>query len=155
MRYIVALSVILICALLSGCIELEKKFPAYNATKNYCGPEGKMSGPNKNLLSDASFNYACYSHDKCYEECGKTFNTQSFCDKQFKKIMDDSCDAELDRLMHGCEKRGKWNPLRYACIAKVRIQISSCWTQSATYYGLVATTGKPIGSYTCDDSKFA
>jgi len=140
--------------LLAGCIE-NVEFPAYNNSKNYCGPEGKLSGPNKNLLSDASFNFACYSHDKCYEECAKTLTPQSVCDAQFKKIMDDSCDAELDRLMKKCEEYNKWNPVRYACIAKVRVQITSCWTQSGTYYGLVSTVGKPIGSYTCDDSKFA
>jgi len=138
---------------LAGCIE-EPGFPAYNASKNYCGPEGKLSGPNTNLLSDASFNYACYSHDKCYAECGKTRHTQEYCDQEFKQIMDDACDAELDRLMKKCETYSKWNPVRYACIGKVRIQISSCWTQSAAYYQLVSTAGKPIGSYTCDDSKW-
>ncbi|MFH1403449.1 MAG: hypothetical protein ABIH11_04190 [Candidatus Altiarchaeota archaeon] len=154
MRITRVLAFIMIVMLAGGCLE-DVEFPAYNASKNYCGPEGKLSGPNKNLLSQANFNYACYTHDKCYAECAKTMRTQAYCDREFKGIMDDACDAELDRLMNECEKRGKWNPLRYACIAKVRAQISSCWTQSATYYGLVATTGKPIGSYTCDDSKFA
>ena len=152
MRRLLALSLMV---LVLGCIEEEVKFPPYDEKKNYCGPEGKLSGPNTNLLSEASFNYACYFHDKCYAECESTMNTQSHCDRQFKRLMDESCEDELDRLMTSCEKMGKWNPLRYACIAKVRVQISSCWTQSAAYYGLVSAAGKPIGSYTCDDSGFA
>jgi len=140
--------------LVTGCLE-EPEFPPYDEKKNYCGPEGKLSGPNKNLLSDASFNYACYFHDKCYAECEKTHNTQAYCDGEFKRLMDESCEDELDRLMSKCEEYGKWNPIRYACIGKVRLQISSCWAQSGTYYGLVASAGKPIGSYTCDDSKWA
>ena len=152
MKKYFALFVLLILS--SGCLE-DQEFPAYDAKKNYCGPEGKLSGPKTNLLSQASFNEACYGHDKCYAECAKTHNTQAFCDGQFRKTMDDSCDAELNRLMTKCETYSKWNPVRYGCVAKVRVQISSCWAQASTYHNLVHYAGKPIGSFTCDDSKWA
>ncbi len=148
------LALIMIIVLASGCLE-DQEFPAYDAKKNYCGPEGKLSGPNTNPLSGASFNKACYGHDKCYEECGKTKHTQAYCDGQFRKSMDDSCDDQLDHLMNKCEQRSKWNPLRYSCKAIVRAEIASCWAQASAYHNGVALVGRPIGSYTCDDSKWA
>ena len=140
--------------LLAGCVE-EQEYPAYDSKKNYCGPEGKLSGPNTNPLSGASFNKACYEHDKCYALCEKTKKTQDYCDSQFRGIMDDSCDTQLNHLMNKCEEYGKWNPLRYACIAKVRAQISSCWAQASAYHNFVSYGGRAVGSYTCDDSKWA
>ena len=58
--------------------------------KNYCGPEGKESVANKNLLSQASFNEGCYFHDNCDDACGEKKLTQSYCDREIKRIMDES-----------------------------------------------------------------
>ena len=155
MRFVLASSLALMLVIsISGCLE-EVEYPAYDPKTNYCGPEGVFSGPNTNPLSGASFNLACYEHDKCYALCEKNKHSQLYCDGQFRQIMDDSCDEQLDKLMNECEKRGKWNPLRYSCIAKVRAQISSCWAQASAYHNMVAYGGRAVGSYTCDDSKWA
>lgn len=121
----------------------------YNPEKNYCGPEGKLSGPNTNLLSDASFNYACYTHDKCYGQCSETGRSQKYCDDQFRQIMYQSCKEDEGRLMEGCGERAWYNPVKYACKAKVKTQIASCYAQAKAYHSIVAFSGKLIGSYTC------
>jgi hypothetical protein len=145
MRYAPALILALILA--SGCIE-DPKFEDFNPDKNYCGPEGKFSVP-RGTLSNADFNYACYAHDKCYHECRTNKRTQESCDKEFRQIMDDACDAAFDAHMLECEKKSKWNPLRYSCIASARARASSCWTQAATYHKTVSVGGAAIGSFTC------
>ncbi len=131
-----------------GCIEPE--FPAYNASKNYCGPEGVFSVPRGSLISDADFNGACYGHDKCYTECKNHCNTQEYCDKQFRQTMDDAFDDAFDKHMNECDKKAGYNPLKYTCIASARARASSCWTQAATYYQTVSAGGKAIGAYPCD-----
>lgn len=125
-------------------------FPPYDQDKNYCGPEGMFSAPSGHLLSEADFNTACYEHDKCYSEClVKPKNTQTYCDGQFKRMMDNSCDQEFDRRMNECEKKSGWNPLRYACIASARVRAVTCWGQSRSYHGIVIIGGKLIGAYPC------
>ncbi len=130
-------------------------FEIYREDKNYCGPEGKLSGPNKHLFGQASFNYACYFHDKCYHECEQTRDTQDYCDTEFKRIMYDECNQQYDDYMRRCEAKSRLNPMRYACKAETRLQASTCWAQARSYHTLVSWVGKPIGSYKCDDSKWA
>ncbi|MFH0862373.1 MAG: hypothetical protein V1875_05010 [Candidatus Altiarchaeota archaeon] len=130
-------------------------FEPYNASKNYCGPEGKFSGPNKHLVSQASFNFACYRHDKCYAECGQTFTPQKTCDDEFKSLMDDACNEELDRIQTINEQRAWYNPVGYVVGGWNRVSTTSCWAQARLYWGIVAGGGKIIGAYECDDSKFA
>jgi hypothetical protein len=124
-------------------------FPKYDASKNYCGPEGKFSVPSGSLLGTAGFNLACYYHDKCYSECEKPENTQDHCDTQFKQTMDDACNQMLDELLNECDTKSAWNPFKYTCIAIARFKTSACWTQAATYYQTVSIAGKRIGAYPC------
>ena len=133
--------------LFSGCIEEDAGFPPYNSSKNYCGPEGLLSGPNTNPLSGANFNFACYGHDKCYDECKSNGKTQAQCDQEFRQVMDDACDEKFNQKMNECDaKKGLSS---YWCAAGARIAASSCWVQASTYHNLVAAGGKAVGSYTC------
>jgi len=135
--------------LMLGC--LDEEFPAYDASKNYCGPEGLFGVPNSNPLSGANFNSGCYNHDKCYAECKTNHKTQGDCDAAFKQSMDDACDAAFDQKMSECDLKSGWNPLKYTCIANARISASSCWTQSGTYWAGVSAGGKAVGSYPCKE----
>ncbi|MFH0861685.1 MAG: hypothetical protein V1875_01525 [Candidatus Altiarchaeota archaeon] len=131
-----------------GCLE-DFEFPAYDANKNYCGPEGLFSVPRGSLISDADFNRACYGHDKCYTECGKTKATQDKCDQEFKQTMYDACDDAFDRHMNECDAKAGYNPMKYACIASARARASSCWSQAKTYQVGVSVGGKAVGAYPC------
>lgn len=130
-------------------------YPAYNSTKNYCGPQHwedrwGIHGPSSSLTSGADFNYACYEHDKCYGECKKTRNTQKHCDQVFRDMMDDSCDQAFDTQMKTCDAiSGGISYKYYACIAMTRLQVSGCWTQAAINQGIAAMGGKVVGSYPC------
>jgi hypothetical protein len=147
----VALSLILLLVFFCGCLDEPPAFPPYDETKNYCGPEGLFSGPNSNPLSGASFNPACYEHDKCYAECKTNGKNQAQCDNEFKQTMDGACDDVFDKTMNECDKKAGYNPFKYTCIIKARLATSSCWTQSGTYYGLVSAGGKAVGAYPCED----
>jgi len=147
-EYRIAAALLALTALLSGCLE-DTEFPAYDASKNYCGPEGKFSVPRTSPLSGADFNVACYNHDKCYDQCGKTKATQDECDEAFKQTMYDACDQAFDEKMTECDKKAGYNPLKYTCIASARLAASTCWTQAKTYQVTVSAGGKAIGSFPC------
>lgn len=143
------LPALLALTLVSGCLE-DVEYPPYDAKKNYCGPEGLFSVPRGSLLSAADFNRACYHHDKCYAECGKTKRTQADCDESFKQTMYDACDDAFDKEMNVCDARAGYNPFKYTCIASARAAASACWTQAKTYHVGVSAGGKAVGAYPCD-----
>lgn len=150
MRLIWISAGVFLLVFLCGCLE-PAEFPAYNQSKNYCGPEGKFSGPNKHLLSGASFNYACYHHDKCYHECSKPENTQKSCDDAFLKRMDEACEEHLAIQLEKCKKESDWKIVQAACRFSVKTRMATCPAQARTYWGIVAGGGKAIGAYTCED----
>jgi hypothetical protein len=133
-----------------GCIEEEDPgYPAYEAEKNYCGPEGLFGVPNVDIMSAADFNPSCYNHDKCYAECKTNGKSQAVCDQEFRDTMDDACDERFNEKMNECDKESGISS--YLCEAGARIAASSCWTQAATYHNGVAAGGKAVGSYPCED----
>jgi hypothetical protein len=144
-RFYLILASVALVIMLSGCLENEE-FPAYNVTKNYCGPEGLFGVPNT-APSGASFNSACYEHDKCYEQCKSNGKSQAVCDQDFRQTMDDSCDAKFNEKMTECDAQGGISS--YVCEAGARLAASACWTQAATYHNGVAVGGKAVGSYPC------
>ena len=143
------IALMLAVSMQAGCLE-DVEFPPYDASKNYCGPEGLFSVPRTNPLSGADFNQACYGHDKCYTECGKTKKTQDACDQEFKQTMYDACDDAFDKDMNVCDARAGYNPFKYTCIASARAAASSCWAQAKTYQVGVSAGGKAVGAYPCE-----
>jgi hypothetical protein len=128
-------------------------YEPYNPSKNYCGPEGKASGPNTAVFSQASFNFACYTHDKCYAECEKNQYSQEYCDDAFLRIMDSSCDNTRNRLVNECNSM-VWY-YRIPCKAKVLAQMLACRSQARLYFAGVSVLGEPLGSYSCQSMPIA
>jgi hypothetical protein len=147
-KFAAAASVLVVLSL-SGCLD-DFEFPPYDDKINYCGPEGLFSVPRGSLVSGADFNRACYAHDKCYTECGKTKATQETCDEAFKQTMYDACDDAFDKHMNECDAKSGYNPLKYTCIASARARASACWSQAKSYNVGVSVGGKAVGAYPCD-----
>lgn len=59
---------------------------------NGCGPENGIKVPDRPFVAD--FKPACDFHDICYETCGRK---KSFCDRRFRKLMEDACDETFPR----------------------------------------------------------
>ncbi|WP_337958596.1 RHS repeat-associated core domain-containing protein, partial [Candidatus Accumulibacter vicinus] len=59
----------------------------YDPTKTYCG-----SGSNEAIIPDwiygMNISRACYNHDVCYEQCGKS---KQQCDSELRKDIEDIC----------------------------------------------------------------
>lgn len=92
----------------------------------FVDPEGLACGTGSTdaYVPDEPFNFyfteACEWHDGCYNMCGKS---KSFCDKGFR-----------DRMVARC-----WDQLLW----KGGIAYGNCRVIALTYYGAVATLGKP------------
>ena len=129
--------------------EVPKKYPEYNSTKHYCGPQSwedkwGLHG-SSTTWSGADFNYACYDHDKCYSECE---NSQAHCDQVFRDTMDASCNQAYDttkRKTYGARKW--WNPFRYTRVVGAWVLKIGCHAKAMDYYYRVRVFGKY--SYPC------
>jgi len=132
-------------------MQISSAFEDYDDSKNYCGPASGPSVPRS--PSDADFNHACYNHDKCYNQCENTKHTQAYCDLQFLENMVKSCGDYYDEhYKPDCEDTTNFLWLQDMCWNTANDFYRDCTTYAATYYTAVATLGKAVGSFNCDDS---
>ena len=99
-------------------------FDPYDASKGYCGPSGK-SLP---AWLEPHFNYACYKHDECYNQCANTGTTKSSCDNQF-----------LFDMKKACANAKTMTPL----------QRGQCFDAAAVHFEAVRTGASYFPSYNC------
>ena len=124
-------------------------FPAYDPDYNYCGPDHLFSVP-RTTSSGADFNFACYEHDKCYEECNKPGNEQVKCDQRWRNSMDASCDQAYTKMKGECDAlSGFMCIFKPICAYSARKKRSGCRDLAAAYHTGTWAGAKIVGSYTC------
>lgn len=121
------------------------KRQTYDDSYNYCGWESapQILKPRGALFSDVDFNYDCYEHDNCYEECLKD---QITCDYEFETNMINNCGKTYESHIESCNSMDWLGSI--FCNIRAGQSYSNC-RMAAALYARIGRIGGSTGSYNC------